>query len=69
MKFGAFAEHVDGMPWANLYIGPSHEVVAQWNIAGVPRYYILDANGIIRYKSAKFDAAAEQAIIRLVGEN
>jgi len=39
----------------------------KWNVNGWPTIYVLDANGVIRYRDVR-DAAMEKAVLELVAE-
>ncbi len=38
------------MPWVHWWDGPRGEIIKGWNIQAFPTIYVLDAEGVIRYK-------------------
>jgi hypothetical protein len=43
------------MPWTHWFNGPKGNVITELNVWGYPRIYVLDANGVIRYKGGALD--------------
>jgi thiol-disulfide isomerase/thioredoxin len=55
------------MPWTNWYEGPGGELMTQWNIRYFPTIYVIDSNGVIRYKDVRGEAL-DQAVATLLAE-
>lgn len=55
------------MPWTNWYEGPGGDLMTQWNIRYFPTIYVIDSNGIIRYKDVRGEAL-DQAVATLLAE-
>ncbi len=55
--------------WPNIYGGPTsdNKIAAQWNVFSWPTIYILDHEGVIRYKGLR-DEAMEEAVNKLLNE-
>src|SRR5262249_55221233 len=43
------------MPWTHWYNGPEGGIIEDWNVQGFPTIYVLDADGVIRYKDLRGD--------------
>jgi cytochrome oxidase Cu insertion factor (SCO1/SenC/PrrC family) len=41
------------MPWTHWFNGPSGKIIADLNVRSYPTIYVLDANGVIRYKDVR----------------
>jgi hypothetical protein len=57
------------MTWRHWFDGGSTRgpIATAWNVSGWPTTYVIDAEGVIRFKNLR-DADAEQAIEKLLGE-
>jgi thiol-disulfide isomerase/thioredoxin len=57
------------MPWTHWWEGKDGKMIREWQVAGFPTLYVLDANGVIRFKfmGAKTDAL-EKAVQSLLAE-
>ncbi len=55
------------MPWVHWWNGREGGVLSEWNIRFFPTMYVIDAQGIIRYKNIRGEAL-EQAVEKLVKE-
>ena len=55
------------MPWAHWYEGPKGRIVADLNVLTYPTIYVLDANGVIRYKDIR-GKLLDQAVTALLKE-
>jgi len=60
-------ENITWRSWWNGPEGTSGPISARWNVHGWPTIYILDAKGVIRYKSVgadekKIDATIEKLL-------
>jgi hypothetical protein len=56
--------------WRSFWNGPqgtSGPISAEWNVTGWPTIYILDKDGVIRYKNAR-GAAMDRALTTLLAE-
>ena len=42
------------MPWTHWWNGSNGGILEDWNIQGFPTIYVLDAEGVIRYKKLGF---------------
>ena len=57
-----------GVTWDNIYCGsPKKGVVAEWGVRGFPTTYLLDSQGIIRYKNLRGEDL-DQKIEELLAE-
>jgi hypothetical protein len=62
-------EQKNQMTWRSFYDGLKNGPIGeQWNIRGLPTIYVLDPQGVIRYKNV-FDKEMDQAVDTLVKEN
>lgn len=43
----------ESMPWTHWFNGPNGKIIADLNVWSYPRIYVLDANGVIRYKDLR----------------
>jgi Thioredoxin-like len=58
----------NGITWRSAVDVSTHGPIAkQWNVHGWPTIYILDANGVIRYRGLR-GQEMEQAVVGLLGE-
>jgi thiol-disulfide isomerase/thioredoxin len=55
------------MPWAHWWDGPKGRIMTDWYIAQFPTIYVLDAQGVIRYKNIRGEEL-EKAVAKLVDE-
>jgi hypothetical protein len=58
----------ENISWRSFWNGPegtSGPIAATWNVHGWPTLYIVDAQGVIRYKS---EGANEEAIDKTLAE-
>ncbi len=56
--------------WRSFWNGPEGTrgpISTQWNVTGWPTIYILDKDGVIRYKNAR-GAAMDKALTELLAE-
>lgn len=56
----------ENITWRSFWNGPegtAGPIAAAWNVHGWPTLYILDAKGVIRYKSVGADEAAIDAAL------
>jgi predicted GTPase len=54
--------------WRQAVDGDTRGPIATaWNVNGWPTIYILDAQGVIRYKDLR-DDEMEKAVVKLIGE-
>jgi len=56
--------------WRSFWNGPegtSGPISTRWNVSGWPTIYIIDADGIIRYKNAR-GPAMDKALTELLAE-
>jgi thiol-disulfide isomerase/thioredoxin len=56
------------MPWTHWWNGQVGGIMSTWKITEYPTIYILDANGVIRYKNPS-DEELEKAVDKLLEEN
>jgi hypothetical protein len=62
-------EQKNQMTWRSFFDGASSGPIGeQWNIRGLPTVYVLDCQGVIRYKNV-FEKEMDQAVDNLVKEN
>lgn len=47
------------LTWRNWFDGRDGSLVKQWNIQAIPTFYILDAQGVIRFKGIHADSGPE----------
>jgi thiol-disulfide isomerase/thioredoxin len=55
------------MPWTHWYNGPEGGIIEEWGVQGFPTIYVLDADGVIRYKDLRGEKL-ENAVNRLLDE-
>lgn len=57
------------MTWRHFFDGggTSGPIATAWNVSGWPTTYVIDANGVIRFKNLR-DQQAEDAIEKLLAE-
>ncbi|MBU0637857.1 MAG: TlpA family protein disulfide reductase [Planctomycetes bacterium] len=53
--------------WPNIYGGPTHDnkIAKAWNVFAWPTIYIIDHEGVIRYKGLR-DEEMEKAVNKLL---
>ncbi len=57
-----------GVTWRSFMQGStSGPIPTKWNVQGWPTIYVLDHNGVIRYKNVR-DEAMEDAVLELLEE-
>lgn len=57
-----------GVTWRSFMEGStSGPIATKWNVSGYPTIYIIDADGVIRYKDLR-DQAMEDAVMELLAE-
>ena len=57
--------------WRSFWNGPGGtdgSISGRWKVDGWPTIYIIDANGIIRYRDPQSDAHIDRAIATLLAE-
>ena len=60
----------EGLSWRHFWNGPKGRVgpiSEKWNVEGWPTVYLIDAEGVIRYKQVQGEAV-EKGIEKLLGE-
>lgn len=58
----------EGVHWPNLFQGsPDGPVPRKWGVSGYPTIYIVDADGVIRFRDLR-DEALEAAVMHLIAE-
>ena len=58
----------ENITWRSFLDGPPGGPIAQaWNVTGWPTIYVIDAEGVIRYKHVQGDAL-DKAIDELIAE-
>ena len=58
-----------GIPWDSWYDGGSSGPIStRWNVKGWPTVYVLDRDGIIRFKGHREQDKIEEEVDRLVGK-
>ena len=55
------------MAWTHLLDGPSGPIGTAYEVEGLPTVYVLDANGVIRYRDVR-DRDLERAVEKLLAE-
>ena len=55
------------MPWTHWWNGGTGGIVKDWNVQFFPTIYVLDAEGVIRYKNIR-GQELEDAVEKLLGE-
>jgi hypothetical protein len=60
----ALARH--GSEKRSWWDGNSGPIAARWRVSGWPTIYILDAAGVVRYRSHRLDRDAEAVVARLL---
>ncbi|WIO73915.1 TlpA disulfide reductase family protein [Porticoccaceae bacterium LTM1] len=61
-----FQQSEQPMPWVNWHIGPSGDILTQWDVNSYPTYFLVDANGIIRQRTTHLDDSMKKHIRSLV---
>ena len=57
-----------GVTWRSFMEGSTTgPIPTKWNVSGWPTIYVLDANGVIRYKGVR-NEAMEEAVMTLLEE-
>jgi thiol-disulfide isomerase/thioredoxin len=54
------------MPWTHWWTG-SNGIVKDWNVQFFPTIYVIDAEGVIRFKNIR-GKELEEAVVKLLGE-
>lgn len=65
-----FREQVEqtGVSWPNVFAGGTDaEIPVQWGVSGYPTIYVVDAEGVIRYRDLRGEAL-EEAVMELIAE-
>src|SRR5690349_17650513 len=58
-----------GITWRNVVGGTTRGPIAtRWNIFGWPTIYVLDQNGVIRFRDLHSSEEMEDAVAKLLGE-
>src|SRR6516162_11594595 len=59
----------ENITWRSWFDGGSTNgpIASQWNVSGWPTIYVLDHNGVIRYKNVR-EHAMDQAVDNLLKE-
>jgi hypothetical protein len=58
----------NGITWRHAVdVSTSGPIATRWNVRGWPTIYILDAQGVIRYRDLR-GKEMEQAVMSLLGE-
>ena len=58
----------EGVNWPNLFQGGTDgPVPSQWGVSGYPTIYIVDAEGVIRYRDLRGEEL-DQAVMLLIAE-
>ena len=58
----------NGVTWPNLFQGGTDgPVPTQWGVSGYPTIYVVDAEGVIRYRDLR-DEELEEAVLGLIAE-
>ena len=55
------------MPWTHWWNGASGGIVEDWDVQFYPTIYVLDANGVIRYRDVRGEKL-EEAVDHLLKE-
>jgi thiol-disulfide isomerase/thioredoxin len=55
------------MPWTHWWNGPKSGIVTDWNVQFFPTIYVLDSEGVIRFKNIR-GSELEDAVEKLLGE-
>ncbi len=55
------------MPWTHWWNGPNSGILKDWNIQFFPTIYVLDGEGVIRYKNIR-GQELEDAVEKLLTE-
>jgi len=65
----AFRDFVreERMDWTHLLDGPDGPIIKKYEVEYYPNIYVLDANGVIRYKDIR-DRELERAVEKLLAE-
>jgi hypothetical protein len=51
--------------WPNIYDGKRGALARRWNVSSWPTIYVLDHEGVIRYRDVR-DEALEKAVLTLL---
>lgn len=66
-RYRAQAESM-GVTWPNLFQGGTDgPVPTKWGVSGYPTIYVVDAEGVIRYRDLRGEAL-EEAVLLLIAE-
>jgi peroxiredoxin len=55
----------ESITWPNIFDGRPGPLAAQWNVFSWPTIYVLDHQGVIRYRLLRGEAL-EQAVVELL---
>ncbi|HIA27207.1 MAG TPA: TlpA family protein disulfide reductase [Planctomycetes bacterium] len=67
-EIGRKATEKNQLTWRNFYDGGTDGPIStKWNVNGWPTLYLIDSNGVIRFRDLRGDPL-EQAIDKLVEE-
>src|SRR5262245_22873363 len=55
------------IPWPNIYDGNNGPLCASWEIEGFPAIFVIDAEGVIRFRDLR-GAELDEAVEKLVRE-
>jgi thiol-disulfide isomerase/thioredoxin len=61
------AELANQMSWPSIFDGRAGKISSEWNIHSLPALFVIDAQGIIRYKHVRGEAL-DKAVNELVAE-
>src|SRR5262245_47031177 len=57
----------EGMYWTHLLDGPNGPIITTYEVESFPSIYVLDANGVIRYRDVR-DRELERSVEKLLAE-
>jgi hypothetical protein len=58
--------------WRSFFDGRGGAISDSWHVTGLPTIYVLDANGVVRYKEVRgeeMDKAVDKLIKEMEGKN
>ena len=61
------AQEEKKITWRSFFDGRGGKISKEWNVAGLPTIYVLDAKGVIRYKGVR-DKEMDRAVDELLKE-